>query len=440
MKIFAVLPVVAISIVAVSCTESDESNEILIDGGYEALDVVNKSSVDILKLRGFKSEVHYARTKDGYYIHVVRIINPEQNKYQGLKRPVIFNHGFLESSTIWLINSRNVTPNLFNQELCSTVEFDGNFANGSKFINGPMMLSNNGYDVWLMSMRGTDWSLRHDTKNRTAPEFWNYSLDDFALTDVPTVVDYVSKVTKSSKVGYIGHSQATFSVFGLLSWKPEYADLMEPVIAVAPVAYFDHITSIGRALFVGTLTTTNKDQNGPFPRTAKRMRSAYVEFCAKGIPASFNFACKVLELLVAGRGKDWRQGYFNHLPFYSSLKVVRHFGQLIENKRFMRYDYGKEENSRIYGQPEAPSYPIGNIRSKSLCLFWTKSDALSHPKDVEHFKQDLKVPLFKDIFIDKDFNHFDLITHEDARQLVFAPILKIFEHFEHKTGTCSGAK
>ena len=127
---------------------------------------------EIIKLRGFKSETHYAHTKDGYYVHLVRIVN-SNFRNETLKRPVVFNHGLLESSTIWLINSRGVKPCAY-AKVCEPIEMDHNRENSTRLLNGPMMLSNSGYDVWLMSMRGTDWSQRHDRLTPKDDAFWDY--------------------------------------------------------------------------------------------------------------------------------------------------------------------------------------------------------------------------------------------------------------------------
>lgn len=398
---------------------------------YEGLEVVNKTPRELIELRGFKSEIHYARTKDGYYIHLLRIINP-LIKHRHLKRPVLFNHGLLESSTIFLINAHGVEPKAV--DFCEPLNLNDDDSNSTEYINGPMMLSNHGHDVWLMSMRGTDWSLRHDHLNWREPKFWDYCLDDFALTDVPTCVDYIRRKTGSKKVSYIGHSQATFSIFGLLSMKPHYADIIEPVFALAPVAYFDHITSIARLLFITVLEHTDKQTFGPFPRVANKLRSEMSKMCANPLLEKF---CDLIYELIGGRGKDIPRGYFSHLPYYTSIKVLRHFGQLIKNKRYMMHDYGKETNLRVYGQEESPSYPIENIRSKSLCLFSTESDALSPPEDVTRFKSKLRVPIYHDQLIKGNFNHFDLITDKDAYRLVHKPILIILDTFERRDGVCA---
>lgn len=405
---------------------------IIKDKKYEALEVINKSPRELVEMRGFRSEIHYARTKDGYYIHLIRVVHP-LIKQRPLKRPVLFNHGLAESSTIYLVNAHGVKPEPV-EDICAPLDLSDGGSNSTKFLNGPMMLSNHGYDVWLMSMRGTDWSLRHDKYDWRSPQFWDYSLDDFGLIDIPTCVDYIRRKTGSEKVAYIGHSQATFSVFGLLSMKPQYADVIEPVFALAPVAYFDNITSITRLLFTGVLNGADANTSGPFPKVAKKFRADLTKMCTNPL---FDPLCDLIYELIGGRGKELPRGYFSHMPFFTSLKVLRHFGQLIKNKRYMMYDYGKETNLRLYGSEESPSYPVERIQSKSLCLFSTESDALSPPKDVARFKARLRVPLYHDALIKGDFNHFDLIADKGARELVHKPILLILDTFERNDGLCA---
>jgi len=402
---------------------------------YEALEVANLLPVEILKLRGFDSENHYVPTPDGYRINVVRIVNPLiKREGLALKRPVIFNHGLLECASIWLISSRNVRPT-FDTPICSEDPFDIEAVRKrNDSLNGPMLMANHGYDVWLMSMRGTELSQRHESLTSSDKEFWSYSLDDFALKDIPSVIDYVLTLTGSRKVGYAGHSQATFSIFGLLATRPHYADLVEPVFAVAPVAYIHHTNSIARAIFTYSLNVPNLE--APFPKFSKLYRIGLTRLCARKL-LPFKFTCRLIDESIGGRGPRTPAGYFSHLPFQSSFKVLRHFGQLISKENMTRYDYGEKGNLKRYGTREAPLYDIGNIRSRSICLFSTKTDALSHPADVELFKERLNVPLMKDIFIEKDFNHFDLITNPEAREFVFAPMLQILEEIENRSGVCA---
>lgn len=423
--------------VGIDAGKSDEQKRGSDATQYQASEVVAKTPKELIELRGFKAEEHYARTVDGYFIQVVRIVHPTMDRGH-LKRPVIFNHGLFESATIWLINSRDIEP-LTGLSGCDLDLSNGTDFNEAEFLSGPFMLANHGYDVWLMSMQGTDFSLKHDSLSHKEPEFWNYCLDDFGLKDIPAVVNYVVEKTGATKVGYIGHSQATFSVFALLSTHPEYADVIEPVIAVAPVAYMHHTSSLGRQLFLGALLSRNQ-QHGPFPPDAEAIRTFAYKTCDNQMslnPLSpRRILCDLIQELIGGKGERWLSGYYAHMPFFTSLKVLRQFGQLVKFKRFGMYDYGAEGNLQAYGNSSSPAYRIENIRSKSLVLISTRSDALSPPADVGLFKTRLRVPILRDIFIDDDFNHFDLITDKQAGSLVFGPVLQIFEDLEHKSGIC----
>lgn len=391
----------------------------------------------MVELRGFRTETHYAVTKDGYHINVVRIVNPKNDPETGVfKRPCVFNHGLLESGTIWLINANGVRPMapprqcaLFPDNTTETQDGDETL-----YMNGPFMLANHGYDVWVMSMRGTEYSMRHDNLSPMDPQFWNYSLDDFALIDVPTVIDYVRRRTGASKVGYVGHSQATFAILGLLSARPKYSKVIEPVIAVAPVSYFDNVSSIARILMVGAHRVVRANKHGPFPTNARGIRKRLGKFCRL---KPRELICQLMSILIAGPGKKMLKGFFSHLPFHTSLKVLKHFGQLIEQRRNLMYDYGPKMNLELYGQIHSPNYPLERIDSDSLCFFSATTDTLSHPVDVERLRERLTVKLYKDITIGGRFNHMDLIVDEDATELVFKPMLEIFESFELEAGGCS---
>lgn len=397
---------------------------------YKAKEVIGKTPKELIELRGFDSEVHYVVTSDGYHLQVVRIINPKV-KSQKLKRPVLFNHGLIESATIWLLNTFEVEPEPID-DVCDKPRYH----NETIFYrNTAMMLANSGYDVWLMSMRGTDYSLGHDTLSPEQKQFWNYSLDEFGLIDVPSVVNYIRETTGSHQVGYIGHSQATFAIFSLLSLRPYYAEVIEPVIAVAPVAFVDHTTSYIKPIVVAALATS--PEHGPWPNNARKLRKTMAMTCAKSNKKISKKICDFMMMLVGGKGIRWLGGHYAHLPFYSSLKVLRHFKQVIESKRYAMFDYGKEENLIVYGQELNPNYQPGNIRSKSLVLIYAKGDVLSTLPDIEHFKRQLNVPLLKDIFIDLHINHFDLVIDTNFARRVSEPVLDIFERIEHKSGICS---
>lgn len=44
------------------------------------------------------------------------------------------------------------------------------------------------YDVWMGNFRGNKYSHKHKTLKPSDKEFWNFSLDELALYDIPSMV------------------------------------------------------------------------------------------------------------------------------------------------------------------------------------------------------------------------------------------------------------
>ncbi|CAF4455388.1 unnamed protein product, partial [Rotaria magnacalcarata] len=65
-----------------------------------------------------------------------------------------------------------------------------------------------GYDVWLGNMRGNYYSRAHVKYNPDHDEaFWDFSWDDMARDDLPSMIYYILNVTQQTQIGYVGHSQ-----------------------------------------------------------------------------------------------------------------------------------------------------------------------------------------------------------------------------------------
>lgn len=112
---------------------------------------------------------------------------------------------------------------------------------GTDFVNvGPekalgFLLAKQGYDVWLGHVRGTTWSRNHKFlhPNRDK-EYWNFSVDEIALYDIPAFIDHILKTTNQSSLFYVGYSQGTTGFFMMSSEKPEYNKKVKLMTALAP--------------------------------------------------------------------------------------------------------------------------------------------------------------------------------------------------------------
>jgi lysosomal acid lipase/cholesteryl ester hydrolase len=62
--------------------------------------------------------------------------------------------------------------------------------------------------VWFGNTRGNTYSRRNVNGLYTyQAEFWYFSIDQLALVDLPTMIDFVLGKTGASKLAFVGHSQ-----------------------------------------------------------------------------------------------------------------------------------------------------------------------------------------------------------------------------------------
>jgi len=154
---------------------------------------LNRTTIDLINSRGFKSESHSVQTEDGYILTVHRIINP----YCTNTKPVILQHGILASSADFLINSagEDLEPSLYFESNSLEIEYP----NTSVGNNLGFVLSKRCYDVWMPNSRGNIYSLHHVNLTFHDKKFWEFSFDEMIMYDLPAVIHYILNATNSSK-------------------------------------------------------------------------------------------------------------------------------------------------------------------------------------------------------------------------------------------------
>lgn len=168
-------------------------------------------------------------------------------------------HGLLESSGSWLYKrlDRN------SSDLCDKLKDEKSDHKKCTLANGENILAfelaHLGYDVWLPNTRGNEYSRSHIRLNPkckfpgtfpssqnfhvifsispiSAKSFWEFSTDHIIWYDSPAIIDYVLNSTQRKILAWVGHSQGSAQIFGLMSVKPRYNDLVQPFVSLAPVA------------------------------------------------------------------------------------------------------------------------------------------------------------------------------------------------------------
>ncbi|XP_025016869.1 gastric triacylglycerol lipase isoform X3 [Tetranychus urticae] len=387
---------------------------------------------ELIESRGFNYEKHYIETKDGYILGVYRLINPfvDQSSRSKLK-PIVLQHGFLGVGSDFLINAPGGNAVPCNN---STDNYSLSKLNSTENNNLGFLLGNLCYDVWISNSRGNGYSRNHTTLNPDIDgEFWKFSIDELIAYDTPAVIDYILNQTGFSSLGWIGHSQGTMIMFGLLSEKPEYSAKVKPFIALAPVFYVQHLKMILKfAAKIPFILSILKDKGGELADNIPIMTILDKLTCPKWDKVlCFRILYPILGYNLEQINKTRVDVYRNQKGSGSSLWNLVHFGQNVNSGDFHKFDFGKEENQRRYGQPKPPVYKLDDINSTSIALLYSKSDDLGDQKDVEKLIETLKVPLLRDHFIPlPSWNHFDFLYAKDSYQYVNSVVIGILSSLD----------
>ena len=372
------------------------------------------ATCELITSRGYGCEEHFLKSSDGYILGIQRVLNPLL-KEKG--RPVLVWHGLLESSRDFFINDGKGHIN-------DTSKVPGN--------NLGFVLAQKGYDVWLGNTRGNTYSTNHTKINPKGKKFWNFSYDEMIAIDVPETIDYILKKTGKSQLSYIGHSQGTLIMFGLLSSQPQYNDIVKPFIALAPVTSVDESSSVlAHLAYVEPLTAIVKFYDGPFLASDK-----LIHFVAKQACKSWGVEfCSSLFFVICGfdyaqLNKTRVPVYISGLPAVTSSKNIIHFKQNVKTGIFQKYDYGYFGNLKRYKSLHPPKYQLEKITNQDIALFSSLNDWLATPANVDRIRGALKVKLIDDYLVPfKDWNHLDFLLAQETGRYVNDRVVSILEKY-----------
>ncbi|KAI5703784.1 hypothetical protein M8J75_016203 [Diaphorina citri] len=371
-----------------------------------------QTTEDLVRKEGYPVEAHNVTTEDGYILTLHRIPGTPSNPLPYGKPVVMVQHGILCSSTDWVIAGPNKSLGY--------------------------ILADQGFDVWLGNARGNTYSRKHmlyNPENHTKI-FWDFSWHEMGIYDLPVVIDYILSVTGQPKLSYIGHSMGTTMFWVLLSEKPEYNDKIEVMIAMAPIAFINHVKSpVIRflatisdplAFLINSLGFYEFLPNNKFLVLVDQM------LCQRG--SLIQGICDNVLFLIAGYDSEQLNKtvlplILAHTPAGASSKQLTHYSQLMKMDRtFQQYDLGWLGNWRKYGQLRPPSYRLSNVKVP-VALFYSNNDWLAPGEDVDVLSRKLpnvvgkyKVPL-------KRFNHLDFMWAIDVKKLLYDDVVRVLHKY-----------
>ncbi|ORZ18776.1 Alpha/Beta hydrolase protein [Absidia repens] len=321
----------------------------------------------------------------------------------GGKPVVLLYHGFLMSSEIWACNT-------------------------SEYRNLPLLLASLGYDVWLGNARGNKYSQAHQKLSANDTQFWNFSLNELAMYDLPDTIDYILETTGRKNLTYIGFSQGTALGFSSLSVNRDLNKKVNLFIALAPATtpiglHHPLIDSFVKA--APSVIYLIFGRKMPLKLTMFWQRMVSPPLFVQIIDACVRF-------LFGWTGKnissEQKLVSYQHLYSPTSVKTLVHWFQIIRTGQFQMFD---EMHSRLpFKRPSsvtdhiAPKFPTKQIKTP-MALLYGGSDSLVN---FEVLSADLPRPLAYIKRIDT-WEHLDFIWAKGIENIVFPDILHLLDHF-----------
>jgi len=368
------------------------------------------NTTELIRSKGYVGEDHKVTTDDGYILSIQRIpygINEKPQKNG--QRPVVFlQHGLLDASSSFVINYPDQSLGF--------------------------ILADSGYDVWLGNMRGNTYGLEHVKLNPNQEEFWDFSWDEMAKHDLPSMVNYVLKTTNQSQLIYIGHSQGTLISFSQLGTNKELASKIKLFIGMGPVATVATIKSPIKILADIGAQSHQEIWYKIFGMKKFLPSDKMIQWIADkmcNFVVTDKLICDNILMAFCGPSKYMNQSrisvYTSHSPAGTSTKNVIHFAQMTISGKFQMYDYGSPmSNIKHYNQTEAPLYDLTKIQTP-VALYWANNDWLADPKDIVYLKTNL--PNIVDDYEVMDWDHLDFIWAINAKKFLYDRMINLMKKY-----------
>jgi pimeloyl-ACP methyl ester carboxylesterase len=360
----------------------------------------------MIQTKGYPCEEHKVLTNDGYILGIFRISHGRNTSSSSPGRPVLLQHGLLDSSTTWVMNFPDQSLGF--------------------------ILADAGYDVWLGNMRGNYFSRAHVKYNPDHDEqFWDFSYDDMARDDLPSMIYYILNVTKHTQIAYVGHSQGTviaFAEFGRLNNVVQ--NNVSFWAALAPIAHLGHAISPIRYLSTPKIVKDIEELwHELFGRNEFLPSSSIIHWLGKyacGEVIIDRAVCENILFILCGPEKKNMNNsrvpvYVTHEPDGTSVKNMVHYAQGIQSNIFQRYDYGTPEANQLhYNQTTPPVYTLRPMKIPTA-IFWSGNDWLADPTDVSYIFDNIGSLVYEKYI--PDYNHLDFIWATSANKLIYQDLL-----------------
>jgi len=369
--------------------------------------IMAKDITDIVHAHGYLVHEHVVRTRDGYLLSIHHILKKGASDF--VNRPVVYlHHGLLTNSELFVLGDTT-----------------------SRCL--PFRLIDEGYDVWLGNNRGNKYSQKHLKYSTKDDRFWDFSLDEFAIFDIPDTIDYILKITKQNELSYIGFSQGSSQAFAALSLNPDLNSKVNLFVGLSPAMIPKGLNNKICSYFISSAPSMLFKLFGErsiVPSVVFWQRLFGPQLYEKVVDASlsflFNWHIKNISTLQKFIG-------YPHMFSPTSVKSVVHWFQIIGSSRFQMYDEcGCSGSKLVYlsGAAEKANrvapFPTRNITTPMLLIFG-QSDMLI---DMDKLRAQVIAPM--EVINVPGYEHMDTLWARDVESTVFDKVIKKLEIYTNK--------
>ncbi|XP_063697759.1 lipase 3-like [Culicoides brevitarsis] len=331
----------------------------------------DKSLSSYIQDLGYPAEVHEVTTQDGYVLTLHRIPKSPKTKNSTKSSPILFVHGIGVSGSLFIVPIPSVDKGI------------------------AYMLSDAGYDIWILHSRGTHLSMRHIKHPPHSKKFWDFSWHEIGLFDVTTSIDYILRTTRRKKIHYVGLSQGSTAFLVALSQRPDYNRKVASSYLLVPVGSLVHVAGFAKFMIesriADRLVKTFGDANLHYlPLKNDFLKQTLKIFCQDRV--RFTLCQELIEFSIGrfNASLDVYELLFTFVEMVDNVgaKQFQHYIQVKRSARFQLYDNGKTRNQQIYKTKTPPLYNLTNI-AVPVTLVSGKFDNLASEKDVLILKSKL---------------------------------------------------
>lgn len=272
--------------------------------------------------------------------------------------------------------------------------------------------------------------------NLSDSEFWNFSFHEMGIHDIPAILSYITNVTKAEKqIIYIGHSMGSTMFFVYASSVPNATNYVKAMVALAPVAYLTNVHTPVRHISKWSKQLQYLSRvMGVYEMFPK---SQFYKTLCCDYHVFMNVSRKVCESVLHNLSgvqlnkidDNFMRTILKSKPAGTSVKTFVHYGQIIENRgEFRQFDYGIEQNLKLYGEPRPPAYDLSKI-SVPTYFIYALNDVFSTPSDVTKLARNVRPsPDLYEIPL-RTFTHVDFLWAREAVDNVYKPLIKFISKF-----------